>query len=566
MMSRLASPPRHKMAESTSAAVAISRFEERMGNLKERWYFTKEELENSPSRINGVDPAKELSYRQQSANLIKDVGHRIGVNQLCIATAVVYMHRFFIVHSFKSFPRFTVATAALFLAAKVEEQPRKLEHVARVSHACQNRDSKPPDSHSDVCKKLMEEISCHELLLLQTLGFDVAVEHPHQHVVKGTQLVRVSKDLSQAAYFMSQNSLLLTTFCLQDPPTVVACVCIHLTCRWKGIEIPLSVDGKPWWQYIDKTVTLEQLNDRTGEFLEIYKLCPNKLQKIVTDSINRGQQVHGRERSLGESSTSHTSKSPFDKLKGPIPHSSKLQSTQHQKPHKSGAHVMPSSSGQPQKHSSHPGKHQPSSGHGQHTGATARHTPSTLNGSHPQQTTHNSTHDTKAPSRPSTATVARPPSKHHPSVLEEHQRHKSNSGVKHSSSGPVKHPHHSQHQAAPGNHLNASKPLDAVTKHRQLSAEHKHRPISNHDGRPHNPLKRPHPVDAHDVKRVKLEALSGGNHLPPLPVVDTNSILTLPPLPTQHMELPPLPPPLPSEPPPNFPLGLDFPPPPPPSN
>lgn len=65
------------MAES--AAASISRFEERVDNLKERWYFTKEELKNSPSRINGVDPTKELSYRQQSANLIKDVGHRIGV-------------------------------------------------------------------------------------------------------------------------------------------------------------------------------------------------------------------------------------------------------------------------------------------------------------------------------------------------------------------------------------------------------------------------------------------------------------------------------------------------------
>ncbi len=63
-----------------------------------------------------------------------------------------------------------------------------------------------------------------------------------------------------AIFNLSPCSLLLTTFCLQDPPTVVACVCIHLTCRWKGIEIPLSVDGKPWWQYIDKTVTLEQLN------------------------------------------------------------------------------------------------------------------------------------------------------------------------------------------------------------------------------------------------------------------------------------------------------------------
>lgn len=40
-----------------------------------------------------------------------------------------------------------------------------------------------------VCKKLMEDISYHELLLLQTLGFEVAVEHPHKHVVLGTQLV-----------------------------------------------------------------------------------------------------------------------------------------------------------------------------------------------------------------------------------------------------------------------------------------------------------------------------------------------------------------------------------------
>ena len=43
-----------------------------------------------------------------------------------------------------------VASAALFLAAKVEEQPQKLEYVARVYYACINRDNPNIDSSSEV--------------------------------------------------------------------------------------------------------------------------------------------------------------------------------------------------------------------------------------------------------------------------------------------------------------------------------------------------------------------------------------------------------------------------------
>lgn len=43
-----------------------------------------------------------------------------------------------------------IAPAALFLAAKVEEQPRKLEHVIKVAHACLNPQETPLDSRSDV--------------------------------------------------------------------------------------------------------------------------------------------------------------------------------------------------------------------------------------------------------------------------------------------------------------------------------------------------------------------------------------------------------------------------------
>lgn len=46
---------------------------------RRRWYFTKEQLANSPSRADGVDPEKELSYRQDAASLIQDMGPRLNL-------------------------------------------------------------------------------------------------------------------------------------------------------------------------------------------------------------------------------------------------------------------------------------------------------------------------------------------------------------------------------------------------------------------------------------------------------------------------------------------------------
>lgn len=56
-----------------------------------------------------------------------------------------------------------IAPAALFLAAKVEEQPRKLEHVIKVAHACLNPQEPPLDSRSDVSidlKSMIMEMVC----------------------------------------------------------------------------------------------------------------------------------------------------------------------------------------------------------------------------------------------------------------------------------------------------------------------------------------------------------------------------------------------------------------------
>ncbi|XP_043266085.1 cyclin-T isoform X1 [Colletes gigas] len=259
----------------------------------EKWYFTKEQLTNTPSRRCGIDADKELSYRQQAANFIQDMGQRLVVSQLCINTAIVYMHRFYVFHSLSHFHRNAIAAAALFLAAKVEEQPRKLEHVIKMAHMCLHRDQPPPDIRSEQYLEQAQDLVFNENVLLQTLGFDVAIDHPHTHVVRCCQLVKASKDLAQTSYFMASNSLHLTTMCLQYKPTVVACFCIHLACKWSNWEIPQSTEGKHWFWYVDRTVTSELLQELTAEFLHIFDKCPSRLKrKIMSISANQSPSIN----------------------------------------------------------------------------------------------------------------------------------------------------------------------------------------------------------------------------------------------------------------------------------
>ncbi|XP_068184906.1 cyclin-T2a isoform X2 [Antennarius striatus] len=245
-----------------------------------KWYFTREQLENTPSHRCGVESDRELSYRQQAANLIQDMGQRLNVSQLTINTAIVYMHRFYMHHSFTKFHRNIISPTTLFLAAKVEEQPRKLEHVIKVAHACLNPQEPPLDTKSNAYLQQAQELVILESIVLQALGFEITIDHPHTDVVKCSQLVRASKDLAQTSYFMATNSLHLTTFCLQYKPTVIACVCIHLACKWSNWEIPVSTDGKHWWEYVDNSVTLELLDELTHEFLQILEKTPSRLKRI----------------------------------------------------------------------------------------------------------------------------------------------------------------------------------------------------------------------------------------------------------------------------------------------
>lgn len=71
---------------------------------------------------------------------------------------------------------------------QVEEQPRKLEHVIKIVNASLN--TSPEDITRDSYLEQAQDLVFNENVLLQTLGFDVAIDHPHTHVVKTCHLVK----------------------------------------------------------------------------------------------------------------------------------------------------------------------------------------------------------------------------------------------------------------------------------------------------------------------------------------------------------------------------------------
>ncbi|XP_067950251.1 cyclin-T2-like [Watersipora subatra] len=245
------------------------------------WLFKKEQLSHTPSIRNGYTEEKESTVRQQAANLIQTMGQKMHLSQLCINTAIVYMHRFYMLQSLQRFPYKKMASAFIFLAAKVEEQPKKIEYVIKTYCYIHNRseDGRPieVDVRSQDYLEKVQELVINENILLQTLGFKVTIDHSNTHVVRLCQMVKAPKDLSQLSYFLSTNSLLLTNLCLRYTPQVIAATCIYLSCKCCDWELQPSKEGKDWWHYIAPSLTAEQLEEYSDIFLSVMEKADPKI-------------------------------------------------------------------------------------------------------------------------------------------------------------------------------------------------------------------------------------------------------------------------------------------------
>ncbi|XP_043467915.1 cyclin-T1-2-like [Leptopilina heterotoma] len=236
----------------------------------EKFYFTTEQLENTPSTKDGIFIDDEIKYRVRIATFLQALGEKLKTPQLCINTAIVFVKRFFMYHSMKKCDKHKISLAALFLACKSENSSVKLEQMIQYYLKFVS----PYKKHGVNSEEFKEELEClkfNEFLILMTLGFEVIIEHPHLHIVKNASLFRVSKDVIKLAYFTASKSLHLTSLCLQFTPKIVACFSIHLAALKFQVKIPDVEKNQPWFSLIEKNMTHKLLDDLTESYSELFE-------------------------------------------------------------------------------------------------------------------------------------------------------------------------------------------------------------------------------------------------------------------------------------------------------
>lgn len=186
----------------------------------ERWIWPATAVFATPSRTHPDQPfawKREAFDRCIGIHYITRVGMAIGQPQLSIATASAYFHRFYMLQPLQVYPWKDLSATALFLAIKVEEVPRKLDLVVRefllADGARPHDDNGAPLESKPVRLKsrfllalalqqdlglrpslqefamLRKRILFYEDILLRTLAYDLAVQHPYVPLIRTVRLL-----------------------------------------------------------------------------------------------------------------------------------------------------------------------------------------------------------------------------------------------------------------------------------------------------------------------------------------------------------------------------------------
>uniref|UniRef100_A0A3Q1IHA3 Cyclin-K n=1 Tax=Anabas testudineus TaxID=64144 RepID=A0A3Q1IHA3_ANATE len=242
-----------------------------LDHIKPCWYWDKKDLAHTPSQSEGLDPATEARYRREGARFIFDVGTRLGLHYDTLATGIVYFHRFYMFHSFKQFPRYVTGGCCLFLAGKVEETPKKCKDIIKTARSLLN-DVQFAQFGDDP----KEEVMVLERILLQTIKFDLQVEHPYQFLLRYAKQLKGDKNKVQKLVQMAWtfvNDSLCTMVALQWEPQIIAVAVMYLAgrlCKFDIQEWTSKQSSRRWWEQFVHDVPVEVLEDICHQILDLY--------------------------------------------------------------------------------------------------------------------------------------------------------------------------------------------------------------------------------------------------------------------------------------------------------
>ena len=241
-----------------------------------QWLFTEAELLRTPSILDGLAPEKERENRSKGVNFILQVGIMLKLPQITLATASVFLHRFYMRHSMQTYHYYSMAATCLFLAYKVEECVRKMrELVVACVRVAQKDPHKTVDEQDKEYWRWRDNILQYEDLLLEAICFDLSLEPPYKTLFD--LLVQFeqgeNKKLRNAAWAFVNDSC-LTTLCLLFPSRTIAASALYAAAKFCDVAFPDDARGRPWWEVND--VDVGSIRRACNYMANIYENGPAK--------------------------------------------------------------------------------------------------------------------------------------------------------------------------------------------------------------------------------------------------------------------------------------------------
>ena len=242
-----------------------------------QWLFTDEELLRTPSVLDGLSPQKERENRAKGVNFILQAGIMLKLPQITLATASVFLHRFYMRHPMgdgtdhKGFHYYPIAATCLFLATKVEENCRKMrELVIACVRVAQKDPNKLVDEQDREYWKWRDNILHNEDLLLEALCFDLSLEPPYRILFDLLLLFGQEnhKPLRNAAWAFVNDSY-MTVLCLQFPSRTIAASALYAAAKHCNVSFPDDDYGHPWWEVAG--VELADVRRACNVLAEVYE-------------------------------------------------------------------------------------------------------------------------------------------------------------------------------------------------------------------------------------------------------------------------------------------------------
>ena len=267
-----------------------------------QWLFTEAELLRTPSILDGLAPEKERENRSKGVNFILQVGIMLKLPQITLATASVFLHRFYMRHSMQNYHYYSMAATCLFLAYKVEECVRKMrELVVACVRVAQKDPHKNVDEQDKEYWRWRDNILQYEDLLLEAICFDLSLEPPYKtlfdlliHFGQGD-----NKRLRNAAWAFVNDSC-LTTLCLLFPSRTIAASALYAAAKHCDVAFPDDARGRPWWEVID--IDVGSIRRACNYMASIYESGPAKAGKengMYERTSENGDEREDKTRSAG---------------------------------------------------------------------------------------------------------------------------------------------------------------------------------------------------------------------------------------------------------------------------